>query len=481
MELDTPPEPPDPDGSRIFTNEDAPRASSQTSRKRPVDTEKSASVTFKKKTVKESSQSVPSIQTVFTHPSFAEGPESYDKDDKGPFIVHVSREISDPSAGTSIRALKFGQFMHKNKFTNIVSDGVKNVGRNKISVEFSSAQAANTFIISPILPLTKYQAKIPTYNITRMGLVRGVPVDWSMEEFVESLELPAGCGAVLKARRLNRKSSNEGTIEWLPTQSVVVTFRGQMLPSKIFSFYTSLPVEPYKYPTIQCLNCCRFGHIKAQCRSKPRCYRCAQPHTGESCDVIKEKATCIYCSGSHFASDKECPEFTRQQNIKLAMSQDSVSYMEASLRFPPVHKSYAEIARELFPTPIYFPLPSNPPHHPSNSPQPNSFNSPRRSYREKIIRPARTRAPLAKGYDKYAHRSFTNSPSSSLPNGCALGSSLPDSPPSQSKMLEVLSEFLLSIVAPCSEIPLPPNVAHNLSQLFNILNNGPNNLTTMEQ
>ncbi|XP_069360040.1 uncharacterized protein [Maniola hyperantus] len=470
MEVDPPPEPPDPDGSR---NGDACDASRQaaSSRKRPVDIDEPAAEGGKRTVLNPPHAAV---HSVYTHPSFSEGPKGYSRDDKGPFIVHVSKEVSDPSAATSIRALQFGQFLHHNKFSHIIKDGVKSVGRNRVSVEFSTALAANDFLASQILTLAKYKANIPTFNITRMGLVRGVPIDWSMGDFVESLELPIGCGEVLKARRLNRKNTIEDRVEWVPTQSVVVTFRGQTLPSRIFSFYTSLPVESYKFPTIQCLNCCRFGHIKSQCRSKPRCYRCAQPHTGESCDVSKEKATCLHCSGSHFASDKDCPEFSRQESIKLVMSQDNISYIEASARFPPVRRSYAEMTRELFSTPTFSPRPP----HPTNSSRPNV--TPKKSYRETIIRSPRPRAPLPKGYNKQAHESIINNPSSSLPNGCALGNSQPDFPLSQGKMLEDLTALLLSIVAPCSELPLPPNVAQNLSRLFNILNNGPNSSTSME-
>ncbi|XP_045533475.1 uncharacterized protein LOC123720761 [Pieris brassicae] len=187
--------------------------------------------------------------------------------------------------------------MHKHKISSTIHGGVKNVGRNKITVEFSSAEAANNFLVNPILAMCKFKTIIPSYNITRMGLVKGVPVDWLMDELVDSLELPPGCGELLKSRRLNRKSVTEGVTTWVPTQSVVLTFRGQMLPSKIYSYHTSLPVETYKLPTIQCLNCCRFGHIKSVCRSKPRCYRCAQPHTGDTCEVTLETSTCLHCSG----------------------------------------------------------------------------------------------------------------------------------------------------------------------------------------
>ncbi|XP_047518799.1 uncharacterized protein LOC125058703 [Pieris napi] len=358
--------------------------------------------------------------------------------------------------------------MHKHKISSIIHDGVKNVGRNKITVEFSFAEAANNFLVNPVLSMCKFKAIIPTYNITRMGLVRGVPVDWSMDELVISLELPPGCGEVLKSRRLNRKTITEGVTTWVPTQSVVLTFRGQMLPAKVYSYHTSLPVETYKLPTIQCLNCCRFGYIKSICRSKPRCYRCAQPHTGDTCEVTLETSTCLHCSGKHFASDKGCPEFIRQQSIKMVMSQDNISYVEAAIKFPPVQRSYAEITKEMFTPPAYSLKSTQKAQTPTNA-----------SYRQTIYRSPRPQAPLAKGYDRTAHQTIVGESSSSLPNGCALNNNV-DTLPSQGKMLEFISEFLLSIVAPCSEIPLPPNVAKNLSQLFKLLQNGPNNPNSME-
>lgn len=36
-----------------------------------------------------------------------------------------------------------------------------------------------------------------------------------MDKLVESLELPSGCGKVVKARRLNRKNVSEGSITWI--------------------------------------------------------------------------------------------------------------------------------------------------------------------------------------------------------------------------------------------------------------------------
>ncbi|KAJ0174214.1 hypothetical protein K1T71_010360 [Dendrolimus kikuchii] len=46
----------------------------------------------------------------------------------------------------------------------------------------------------------------------------------------------------------------------------------------------------YQLPTIQCFTCCRFGHVSDKCRSKPRCYKCGQLHSGNTCSVAPENA-----------------------------------------------------------------------------------------------------------------------------------------------------------------------------------------------
>lgn len=297
----------------------------------------------RKKLITDSETASASIQTVYTHPSIVvDGIRSYESTDSGPYIVYVSKIESDPAAGTEIRPIKFGQFLHTHKIENICQDGVKRVGRNKISVTFKSALGANKFLDNPMLKSYNYEAFIPTYNVTRMGLVRGVPVDWSMDEFVESLMVHGECNKILKARRMNRKNKVDGNITWEPTQTVVLTFRGQQLPTRVFSYYSSLAVENYQYPTIQCLSCCRFGHIKAQCRSKPRCYRCAQPHTGDECNIQETSSTCMYCSAHHFAISRDCPEQDRQKYIKVAMSREGISYQEASSQIPSVRKTFSE-------------------------------------------------------------------------------------------------------------------------------------------
>lgn len=411
--------------------------------------------------------SVPSIQTVYTDPSIVIGAiQSYNSSDKGPYVVHVSRTDPDQSMGTTLRTIKFGQFLHKNKFENIIPGGVKQVGRNKISVVFSSAKDANSFVTSSILSMHKLHAVIPTYNVTRMGLIRNVPTDLSMEEFAEAASNPVGA-KILKARRLNRKNIDEGKVTWVPTQTVVVTFQGQILPSRVFLFYNSIPVEIYQFPTIQCNSCCRFGHTKAQCRSKPRCFRCGQEHTGDGCVVSETEASCLHCSGKHFATSKNCPELARQKSIKSVMATNAVSYEEAASQFPRVSRSYSEIAQELF-------SPSQDLFYPSQdimlSPSPSynlTSNIPKgqKPHFKTVLSSPRSRAPLGKSYDTASHREIVSNPPSSLPNGCGLKAAqvLPQSESILDSLLTLLINLIIS-----NPQNLPSNVAAKLTQLVSL-------------
>ncbi|KAL4702964.1 hypothetical protein ACJJTC_008742 [Scirpophaga incertulas] len=80
------------------------------------------------------------------------------------------------------------------------TDVVKRIGRNRISVEFKSYNDANAFLDHPALALAKYEALIPSHHITRMGIVRQVPVEWSLEEIVDAIEIPQGFGSNLLAQ-----------------------------------------------------------------------------------------------------------------------------------------------------------------------------------------------------------------------------------------------------------------------------------------
>lgn len=271
------------------------------------------------------------------------GRTQYESTDVYPYVVHVQKETTNSNDGYTLHPITFGRFLKNNHIYNIVNGSVKRIGRNRMSLSFSNYSDANTFLNHPSLALNNYKAFIPTFSVTRQGIVRGVPADWNDSEVLNNINLPIGCGKVLKMRRFNYKVTLDGNTTWKPSQTILLTFDGQVLPKRIYMCYNALPVELYVYPTIQCFACCRFGHTKVQCRSKQRCYKCGNGHDGSTCNIEEDLASCCLCSGSHFATSKACPEYSRQTAIKKTMADSCLSYAEASKLHPAVHKSFVDI------------------------------------------------------------------------------------------------------------------------------------------
>lgn len=373
----------------------------------------------------------------------------YQASDCAPFKVHVQREQSSPDENCYMNAISFGFFLKKNMFKNIIDGSVKKIGRNRICISFSDFDSANTFILSNTLKSNKYKAFVPIFNVTRMGVVRGIPADWSDEDIIENITVPIGCGKIIKVRRLKKKNIVNGKAEYTPIETVVLTFDGQILPPRVFLCYNALPVDIYIYPTVQCFNCCRYGHIKSQCRSTPRCFKCGQKHTGDTCPNEEEDAYCCICTGSHFATNRKCPEYLRQRSIKDTMAKNCISYAEAIKLHPPVVKSYADI------------LTSAPSPNTALSSQYNTpiSNSPRTSYKKTVFMKPKSPRKVEKGYDRLAHNSLIKDYDAPAPQkGCALINSNLDNSLSNLS----LKELILTLITSLSEFDIissPSNVA----------------------
>ena len=59
-----------------------------------------------------------------------------------------------------------------------------------------------------------------------------------------------------------------------------------------------------------CHQCQRFGHIRKDCTTTPRCSWCAR-EGHEKCKIGPAK--CANCKGSHPSGSKTCPEYTKRQ------------------------------------------------------------------------------------------------------------------------------------------------------------------------
>lgn len=385
------------------------------------------------------------------------GRKIYQSSDASPYLVHVQRIVSSPSDNATLHPVTFGNFLLKQKYNNIVNGSVKRIGRNRVAVSFSNFSDANTFISDANLTAHKLSAFIPTFNVTRMGLIRGVPENWSPEEVKENVKVPMGCGEILKVRRLNYKVMVSGAPVWKPSQTVVLTFDGQSLPKKVFMCYNALPVELYIFPTIQCYNCCRFGHTKMQCRSKPCCFKCGQGHTGSSCEISPEDASCSLCAGHHYANSKSCPELDRQKKIKHSMATSSISYAEATKLHPAISKSFADVLSH---------GQSNP-RDLSGNPKIYTNSSPTKSYKKTFSQKPRPPPILNKGYDQEAHKALIKDYDIPLPSkGCALNNT---SVSINKNNNSSFSDILIALLNYLTQSQLNNNSPSNVAPLLEIL------------
>lgn len=392
------------------------------------------------------------------------GRHKYCDSDAAPYVIHIQKQIQASNDNTILHPISFGKFLKNYSIKNIVNGSLKRIGRNRLSLTFENFNAANNFMDLDILEKNKYRAFIPTFQVTRMGIVRNIPTEWSEEEIINNISVPLGCGKILKIRRLRRKITVNDNKTFIDTESVVITFDGQVLPKRVYMCFTSLPVDLYIYPTVQCFNCCRFGHVRAQCRSKPRCFKCGQDHTGDSCNVEEEHVSCCLCNGLHFAINKKCPEFERQRAIKQTMANSCVSYLEACKLHPPVYKSYADVLSS---------IPSDRKNHStfheSIAPSPVIASKSPSSYKKTVFMKPRSPFKGDKGFDQRAHRNLTRDYDAPSPsNGCALKFN----ENSESPVAEIIIA-LINLLAPNNATP--SNAADIIRQILNKTYNGSTN------
>lgn len=388
------------------------------------------------------------------------GRTSYQASDAAPYVVHVQKNYSG-NDNTTLHPITFGRCLKKNGINGIVNGSLKRIGRNRISISFVNYSDANAFIAKKNIADEGYKVFIPTFNVTRMGVIRGVPTDWSDEDVLANITVPIGCGPIIKIRRLRRKVVVDGNRTFENTGTVVVTFDGQILPSRVYMCYTALPVSLYIYPTVQCFNCCRYGHVKSQCRSTPRCYKCGQGHSGDSCNLDEDDYWCCLCKGNHEATNKKCLEFSRQKSIKETMSKSCISYMEAVKLHPVIDKqSYADALLKTAST-------SSSTNTAQSNLSQSKIDTVQHSYRKTVFLKPRSPTKLSKGYDIAAHNELVKSPT--LPKNLPVYDNTQKGDDNKMKIPDII-QALIQLLSQSKTLS-PSNVALVIDELYQISNN----------
>ena len=176
---------------------------------------------------------------------------TYHYKQSGPFVVIV--ESNDKNLG-NIHPAAFGKKLKNSNVQDLIK--IKKKGKNRLSLEFTTTGGANGFLKNDILKNENLRAYIPGSLASCKGIIRGIDVEITMEEFIREAESTI---PIIGARRIRKKINNDqGLTNFEDTEDIVVTFKGTSFPSYVRIYFLESNVRLYiPLPTI-CLNCIRY-------------------------------------------------------------------------------------------------------------------------------------------------------------------------------------------------------------------------------
>lgn len=260
-------------------------------------------------------------------------PNLYTSNDRSPFYVMLQQP--------KINEMSITRHMIK---LNLMSDvdEVKKVAFNRVRVRCTNATSANNIIqCSSLHSQHEISAFIPNEYIKVTGIVKNVPLDFTMKEIEEHIESKEEIVSIERMTYWDKdaKIAKTGT-------SLKITFRATELPKQVILYYTIKHLEYFIPKPLVCKKCLRFGHIARSCRDPvTRCENCSKPtHASDTnCDGCEHcqktcKTQCKNCpdNTSHRTNFMQCPEMKIQTKIKECMLKQRLSYTEAKNNF----KSY---------------------------------------------------------------------------------------------------------------------------------------------
>lgn len=138
---------------------------------------------------------------------------------------------------------------------------------------------------------------------------------------------------VTEVRKMQKRDS-EGQL--IATGMLILTFSCQKLPDKVLALFYSCTVRQYYDRPLKCAKCQKFGHLKKFCVNKVEvCHQCALPLPHD----VHGEDKCINCNGKHASSDRNCPEFKRQNDIKRIQTDNRWPYGKALAEYNKIQQS----------------------------------------------------------------------------------------------------------------------------------------------
>ncbi|KAK2577912.1 hypothetical protein KPH14_011857 [Odynerus spinipes] len=126
-------------------------------------------------------------------------------------------------------------------------------------------------------------------------------------------------------------NSESGRIEWIPSESVVLTFEADTIPDKIqvYGLYF-MKVEVYIELVKICYNCYKVGHTAKFCKNKKICRTCGDGYHEDKIECPKKSIPfCVQCNEEHLMLSSKCNTFIYNKDLNIIMATKNISIYEA--------------------------------------------------------------------------------------------------------------------------------------------------------
>lgn len=232
------------------------------------------------------------------------------------------------SNGYRINRIGVGKTLTRMMIKNILS--CNQISSNIICVHFDNREEANKLIGNGQLKMHGYEAFIPEFYSTVIGVIKNVPTDITAQEIYDEIKNEYD---IIKIERMTRRLSY-GHRDY--AMNVKIKFSSDLLPPTVTLFHSIERVHTYIPPVLQCTGCLRYGHSIKACKASDAAKMCSncglKGHKRTEC--VSLQASCFYCKGHHEATSRNCPERIRQNNIRILMTGEKLSFREVIDKYP---------------------------------------------------------------------------------------------------------------------------------------------------
>lgn len=270
---------------------------------------------------------------------------------KGPFTVFI-REIK-----TLLSPIKIALYINKTYPSTIET----NRSPGTIKVVLSCVMDANALAADP--KLSMYHVSVPAELVEVEGAIDWHDL-WDIDELNSLVSVGVGifnnvavphCN-IVHAQRLSRLENDpESGQKVVLTNTVKITFNGNLLPNFIKIGSLRVRVRPFHKKPMFCDRCQMFGHTDRFCRRTPKCAKCSAHHLTNTCPSVASR--CRYCHNKRQHVNNICPSYSevtecfkiRENNRRKALYQQAIAnasheednlYFDDEDQFPTLHNQY---------------------------------------------------------------------------------------------------------------------------------------------